>query len=317
MDTNNSSALSVLRHLHEIVEAGERGYAVAAASVKNRALKVLFKSYAQQRAKYKEEIWNEMQRLGATIKPRGSILGAIHRGRITIFAAMTIGEENVEQVVLKEVVLGERVAKLTYERTLRQNLPDQARAVVQRQYEEVSLLLDKVQLMRGKNGRRLVVRLYDTEENADKAVRKLRESGYPAESIEKLSLNPIELYTGRGTNILETILSGAIGGSIWGIVSGFLAALSIMQAPKIGVTELAGLEPLLVVIVLGLIAGGLFVGGSIGFFIGFGTRDEDAYRYYESIEHGRVLVQVMTDESRATQAGQLLAQINIESRAHA
>ncbi len=314
MDTINRNAVSPLSHLYEIVEAGEKGYAVAAASVKNRALKVLFKSYAQQRMQYKEEIWGELQRLGAMTRPRGSILGAIHRGRITIFATMTIGEENVERVVLKEVVLGERVAKLTYERTLRQNLPDQTRALVQRQYEELSRLVDKVQLMRGKNGKRLVVRLYDTEQNADKAVRKLRESGYQPESIEKLALDPIELYAQRGTNIMETILSGAIGGSVWGIVSGFLAAFSIIQAPKFGMVEVAALQPLSLVIFLGLIAGGIFVGGGIGFFIGLGTKEEDTYRYNESIEHGRVLLQVLTDESRASRVGQLLAQVNIEAR---
>ena len=124
MNATDSSALNALSNLYKIAEAGERGYAVAAASVKNRGFKVLFKSHAQQRAEYKEALFAEIQRLGGTSSPQSSPLAAIHRGRITIFATMTIGEENIERVVLKEVLLGERVARRTYEKTLERLLCD-------------------------------------------------------------------------------------------------------------------------------------------------------------------------------------------------
>jgi hypothetical protein len=64
-----------------------------------------------------------------------------------------------------------------------------------------------------------------------------------------------------------------------------------------------------------LIAAGIFIGGSIGFFIGLGIKDEDDYLYNESTQHGRVLVQVLTDASRASPVWRLLARVNIEARA--
>jgi len=129
---NNLSTRNALVNLYKTVEDGEKGYAVVASNVKNRALKILFQSYSQQRRQFKEEIFNEIQRLGGEARPKDSILGMIHRGRIDIFATLTIGDENVEKVLLKEVRLGERVALRTYERTLKQELPPETRALVEK-----------------------------------------------------------------------------------------------------------------------------------------------------------------------------------------
>ena len=319
MNTTDRSVIRTLGHLYKIVEAGERGYVNAAANVKNRAIKMLFKSYAQKRAGFKEEIFLEMQLRGAIDRPSSSILGAIHRGRVTIFAAMTIGEENIERVVLKEVLFGERVAKLTYERILRQRLPDETRAMVQRQYDEILRLLEQVQNMYGKNGKRLVVRMYDTKEAADEAIRRLMASEYPPESVKKQSVMPLQIYRGDGPKVLETILSGAVGGAIWGGISGLLSAGTILQLSRDGQTVLAPnlFSPLQLAIIamLGLIAAGMFVGGSIGFFLGLGVKDEDTYFYEESVQNGEVLLEVLTDASHASPAWKLLARVNMETRA--
>jgi len=317
MNTTDSNTVRALSNLYKIVEAGERGYAVAAASVKNRAFKVLFKSYAQKRAQYKEEIFAEMQRLGGTTHPVSSILGAIHRGRITIFAAMTIGEENIERVVLKEVLLGESVARRTYENTLKRPLPEETRALVERQLDEILKLIDQVQLMYGKNGKRLVIRLYDTKADADEAVRRLRVSEFPPESIQEVPIPAVEVYTGGGPKLVETVLSGATGGSIWGAVSGVAAAITVFQMAQYGQSLTNNFPTPIVALLafLGLMAAGIFVGGNLGLFLGLGVGNEDNYLYKDGLQNGRVLVQVLTDASRASPAWHLLAQVNMEARA--
>jgi uncharacterized protein (TIGR02284 family) len=315
----NTKATQALRHLYQMVEAGEKGYAVAATAVKNRALKVLFNSYAQRRAEYKEEILVELRRLGDEWKPSASLLGAIHRGRITIFATMTIGEENIEQVVLKEIAFGERYAQRAYERVLKQNLPDETRQNIQRQYEEVQQLIKKVKQMRGKDGKQLVVRLYDSKQDADEAIRRLIASGYKPESIERRSLSHMEIYKDNGISVVETLLSGAVGGMIWGAVSGILSVVATLSMSPDGLENVSPLALLQTAVFgfLGLMTAGIFVGGSIGFFIGFGIKDENGYFYQESLQHGRILVEVLTDASRASSAWHLLAQVNLESRAGA
>jgi hypothetical protein len=63
------------------------------------------------------------------------------------------------------------------------------------------------------------------------------------------------------------------------------------------------------------IAGGTFVGTMIGTFIGWGIGSGDAYLYDHGLERGRILVKLLADEARASEAWRRLAQINVESRA--
>src|SRR5688500_19697266 len=168
---------NALVYLYKIVEAGEKGYAVVASNVRTRALKILYKSYAQQRFQFKEEIFAEIQRLGGHARPGSNFLGLVHRGRIDIFAALTIGAENVEKVVLKEVLLGETVAVKAYEKTLKKDLAPETREMLERQFDEVRKVVEQVRLLKGQNGKRLVLRLYDSKTDAEEALQTRKSAG--------------------------------------------------------------------------------------------------------------------------------------------
>jgi hypothetical protein len=153
---------------------------------------------------------------------------------MAIVAALTIGAEERENGVLKEVVLGEKVALRTYETTLEKELPNETREIVERQFEDVRRVSERVNLMRGQDGKRLVVRLLDTEKDAETAVRALENVGFPQEMIEQSFLNEAtELYQGKGTTVLETVVSGAFGGSLWGSIFGAVAGIAVGQTPGI------------------------------------------------------------------------------------
>ncbi len=118
MDRSNLQTISVIRYLCTIMEAGEKGYAVAAANVNDRGLRLLFKTYARQRADFKKELIHELNARAADIKIAGSFPAMIHRARMTIFASLTIGEQSREHVLLREVLVGERAALKAYEKAL-------------------------------------------------------------------------------------------------------------------------------------------------------------------------------------------------------
>ena len=179
---NTLHARKALVNLYKIVEAGERGYAVVASNVSNRALKILYRSYAQQRLQFKEEIFAEIQRLGGHARPRDNFLGMVHRGRIDIFAALTIGDENVEKVILKEVLLGEKVAVRAYEKTLKKDLPPETREILECQFDEVRKAVEQWHLIKGQNGKRLVLRLYDSKSDAEEALQSLKSAGFSEKS---------------------------------------------------------------------------------------------------------------------------------------
>lgn len=311
---NLSHARNALTYLYKIVEAGEKGYAVVASNVRNRALKILFQSCSQQRYKFKEEIFEAIQQLGGQIRPKSSILGMIHRGRIDIFSYFTIGDENVEKMLLKEVLLGERVALRAYERTLKEDLPPEAHALVDRQFREVRKTVDQMRILRGQNGKRLVFRLYDTRRDAEQAFQALKEAGMPQADIKIEDYKPPVLEPSKSppTTLLETILSGVVGGEVWGVIAGVLAATTILVIAALN-GELA--SPLVVLMaLLVLMAQGALVGGVIGLFIGWSITSQDRY-IVETVKQGEVLMQVMIDESLASKAWQIMNQVAVAARA--
>lgn len=313
MDT--LSARNALVYLYKIVEAGERGYAVVASNVSSRALKILYKSHAQQRLQFKEEIFAEIQRLGGHMRPGSNFLGMVHRGRIDIFAGLTIGEENIEKVVLKEVLLGEKVAVKAYEKTLKKDLPTETREILERQFDEVRNVVEQVRLIKGQNGKRLILRLYDSETEAEEALQSLKRDGFSEKAIEMESWSHgihSELYKSRGTTLLETIISGAVGGAIWGFAAGALAAIGIIQISAFSSEKAAPVTLLLAI--LGLMAAGAFIGGMMGLFIGLGVSSEDNYVYDNSIEHGEILMRTIVEAPRAARADHIMEQVAMETR---
>ena len=316
---DNQRVAKELGYLYRIVEAGERGYIVAASNVSNRALKILFQTFSQQRANFKDELGAEIGRLGSHVHRNRILdfLGIVHRGRIDIFAALTIGAENIEKTVLKEVMIGERVALTAYENTLKKDLPPESRDLVARQFGEVRKVVDQVRLLKGQDGKRMVLRLYDSKADADKVSQSLKEAAIPEDEIQKENFNPedINLSHGRGSPILETIISGAVGGGIWGTVAGILAAIGMVQIASVSADNitLAPLPVLAVMSVLGLIAGGTFVGSMIGLFIGWGIASEDRYANDYRLKNGEILVRAIVDESVASRAWDIMNQVAMES----
>jgi uncharacterized protein (TIGR02284 family) len=311
---NTVSARNALAYLYQYVEAGENGYAVVASNVRNRALKILYRAYAQQRLKFKEEIFSEIQRLGGQTRPRSTILGILHRGRIDIFTALTIGEESVENMLLKEILIGESAAIKAYEKTLQADLPPETRKLVERQLLEVRRIVEEARLMKGSDGKRLLIRIYDSRQAAEHALHALTGAGFAEQAVEiKTWDHAMDLYQGRGTTVRETVMAGAVGGALWGFLAGLLAALGITQIPPFQSEEAA--PTILVLSILGLIAAGVFVGGMAGFFIGLGIRSDDSYLYKDSLEHGEVVLRTIVDTSRSSKAWQIMKQIVMADKA--
>jgi uncharacterized protein (TIGR02284 family) len=305
---NTVSARNALAHLYKYMEAGEKGYAVVASNVRNRALKILYRAYAQQRLKFKEEIIAEIQRLGGRTRPTSTVLGILHRGRIDIFTALTIGDESVEHMLLKEILVGESAALRAYEKTLKADLPPETRKIVERQFNEVRNIVEQARLMKGTNGKRLLIRMYDSKHAAEHARQVLKDAGVSEEAIELRAWDhTLDLYQGRGSTVRETVMAGAVGMGGLGFLAGILAALGIAQISLVGGEEAA--PTVMVLAILGLVAAGIFIGGMAGFFIGLGIRSDDSYLYQDSLEHGDVVVRAITDNSRASKAWQIMKEI--------
>jgi len=303
-----------LRRLYRILDAGEAGYAVSAVNVNNRGLKVLLKSFAQQRIMFKAEVRAELQQLGSEANTRSGLLSAIHRGRINIFAALTISQDDREQAVLKEILTGERFALNAYKQALKKDLLTEVRKLLELQMEEVQQVIEQLSLMRGREGKRLVIRLFETESDAEKALADMKNAGLHPDKVEHLDFRGnIDIYEGKTTTVTETIISGAVGGALWGGLIGVLAGVGI---------HTAGLAPFDAVVsqniwtylpLAGIFAGE-FVGSILGFAIGVGISGEDSYQYEMSLKRGKVLLIAIVDAIRASEAGKIMSLVNLKAR---
>ena len=317
MTASNKELVNTLNNLYRICQAGARGFEVVAENVSNRGLKVLLKTYAQQRAQFTRELEDAIEQLGGETSRRRSLRGIVHRGRIDIKATLTIGEQDVENVVLKEAMLGERAAVTTYRRALQKELPGETGDVIERQAREIQAVADQVELLCGRSGKRLIVRLFDSDEAIEEAIDALKQEAFSVDNLDTVALDEVTgAYEAslRGTSVDETIVSGAVGGAIFGSIFGAIAGLGIVLFPGLeAMMQMAAQNAWALVALAGTVVGAFF-GVILGFLVGLGVAEEDRYLYDDSLKHGAKLIMFETDSERAREATELMHRLSPGAR---
>lgn len=320
MTATNRELVNTLNRLYRICQAGARGFEVVAENASNRGLKVLLKTYAQQRAQFARELEEAIHNLGGETSRRRSIRGIVHRGRIDIKATLTIGQQDVENVVLKEAMLGENAAVRAYQKALQNEMPAETKTMLQQQAREIQAVSDQVKLLRGRSGRRLVVHLFDSDEALEEAVEALEENAFSTDNIDTLTLDEVTgVYEAsvQATSVDETIVSGAVGGAIFGSIFGAVAGVGILLFPGLeSMMQIDAPSAWALVALAGTAVGALF-GVILGFLVGLGVAEEDRYLYDDSLKHGAKLMMLETESDRAREATQLLHRIGAGARRRA
>jgi len=136
---------SMLNDLIETSKDGENGFRSAAEDAKSAELKATFLRRAEDCAKGASELQQLVSRMGGNPEQEGSVAGAMHRGWMDLKAKVTHRDD---LAILEECERGEDVAKAKYRKALDASLPDDVRAVVQRQYDGVVSNHDAVRDLR-------------------------------------------------------------------------------------------------------------------------------------------------------------------------
>ncbi len=154
---------------------------------------------------------------------------------------------------------------------------------------------------------RTVVGVFQTEENAERAVDKLRSRGWD-QNISILARDEQQeggrgrgeaggrrgQMTGRQQDLSEGV---ATGGALGGL-AGLAATAGLMTIPGVGPVLAAG--PIATTLT------GVVTGGLAGGLIDYGIPEEEGRRYEEDVKRGRILTMVRTDENRARDAEEIL-----------
>lgn len=168
---------------------------------------------------------------------------------------------------------------------------------------------------------RTVVALYDRFEDAQQAVRALRDAGYEQNDINMVARDASGDYSrylesdreGAREQVKDGAATGAGIGAVLGGLGGLLLGLGALAIPGIGPVIAAG--PIVTTLAgagVGAVAGGL-----VGALVDMGIPEEHANLYAEGIRRGGTLVVVRTQDNQAEQARMLLNRftpVDIENR---
>ena len=141
MAASDLDVINTLNGLIETCKDGEKGFQAAAENIQDPNLKELCQNYAQQRARFVADLQVAVRRLGGDPESGGSIAGALHRGWMSMKGTVT---GHSDEALISEAERGEDVAKATYEKALKSDLPLDVQAVVERQYIQVKEAHDRI-----------------------------------------------------------------------------------------------------------------------------------------------------------------------------
>jgi uncharacterized protein (TIGR02284 family) len=146
MDTSKD-AISTLNQLIETSKNGERGFRLAAEHAQDTELKSLLQRYADDCARAVRELQQAVIELGGKPEEGGTAAGAAHRAWMNLRTAVT---SNDDGAILEECERGEDHAKALYQKALKENLPANVRALVQRQFDGTLQHHDRIRDLRNK-----------------------------------------------------------------------------------------------------------------------------------------------------------------------
>ncbi|WP_255992217.1 PA2169 family four-helix-bundle protein [Chitinolyticbacter albus] len=131
---DNSDVVNVLNDLIETCKDGEYGFNTCIEQAKATELKNLFRLRATECRASAEELARLVLEYGGHAQVGGSVAGAVHRGWVTLRAAVTSHDD---LTALEECERGEDAAKARYAEALEKQLPGEVHDVITRQYQGV------------------------------------------------------------------------------------------------------------------------------------------------------------------------------------
>jgi uncharacterized protein (TIGR02284 family) len=137
--------IATLNELLENARDGDLGFREAAEHTKTTALSSLFGRRAQSCRDAAAELQAQIERLGGQADQGGSVGGAAHR--VWIHIRGLFGGAS-DETMLTECERGEDAALQRYRKALKQNLPPEIHAMVQRQFEGAQRNHDMIKSLR-------------------------------------------------------------------------------------------------------------------------------------------------------------------------
>ena len=159
--------------------------------------------------------------------------------------------------------------------------------------------------------------LYYSRDEAEAAVRALRDAGYDMDRVSVIArdadkLDGHDTTEDVGNKADEGAATGALTGGALGGITGLLVGLGALAIPGIGPILLAGAEATAIATTLAGAGIGAAAGGLIGALIGLGIPEEQARVYNDRVKGGSFLVIVNGTAAEIARAETIMRQHGVE-----
>lgn len=144
-DLSNDDVVDVLNDLLENARDGEYGFRTCAEQVETAQAKQLFASRAEGCRQAADELMQLVRAYGGEPASGGTTAGALHRGWVQVKGS--VGADS-ELSILESCERGEDAAVARYRKALKQSLPADVRATVQRQADGAQRNHDQIRDLR-------------------------------------------------------------------------------------------------------------------------------------------------------------------------
>lgn len=144
----SASREQVIETLNDLLETsrdGELGFREAAEHTRTPSLSALFGRRADTCRQAAVELQDQIKRLGGELDEGGTVTGAAHR--VWVHIRGLFGGAS-DETMLSECERGEDAALARYRKALKQNLPHDIHAIVQRQFEGAQRNHDMIKALR-------------------------------------------------------------------------------------------------------------------------------------------------------------------------
>jgi uncharacterized protein (TIGR02284 family) len=304
MESQQRTHSQVLSSLSQACHNSQEAYAYAAQHTRNRGLKLVLKSYAQERAHFQEQL---VAVAGESATESAQTAGApLDRGWASVRAWFTIRRERRQRLLMQKALESDRDAIAAYEDAVRQQLPPEIDRLVHDQLSALYQAENRLLLLSApRRDGALLVRLYERPEQVEQAVAALEGAGVARDQVYIADVEHLQAYdddtTDRERARWETMAAAAVFGALIGcaIVLPFAIAQRIYFPQLNGIITDTPTGVLLEYLVGGALVGAIF-GLYFSIFIGQDIVEDDAYFYEQSLENGKVLIAVpATSNNRA------------------
>lgn len=309
MDQHRDAAATV-NHLIQMSNESKRNFYAAAEQVENRALKLLLKAYAQERARFVGEL---QQSIAQSAQPASvsNPLSFFRRGWLDLKAALVVRRQRRHRLLLAELEQLESQTVSTYANAATQELPSGVRTIVERQYERIRTIHNRLDVLSKQLERRVALRLFDRVEETDQAIARLAQLGIPRSDLAIIPIEQIAAYSNEQKARPRATCEAIITGGLLGLLAGGALGLLYGSFHRFYFPELDGYlttTPTGTMLELGLYGAiiGLLFALVFSTLIASSAAETDAYLYEDSFQNGDTLVAVFTDQANINKVEQTI-----------